>query len=117
VPGAVAAGFGAHHDPATGLEMARRGIELHSRAGERVRAVAGGKVRWIGELPGLARGVAIDHGDGYVTLTGRLGELRCAIGDEVGDGAVVGVAAGATVYLELAQGGAPIDPTQWIAPR
>jgi septal ring factor EnvC (AmiA/AmiB activator) len=106
VPGAVAGGFGAHRDPVTGLQLSRRGIELRSRPGELVRATAAGRVRWIGDVPGLGRGV-----------TAQLGELRCVVGDEVGDGDVVGAAAGATVYLELAQGGAPIDPTRWLSPR
>jgi septal ring factor EnvC (AmiA/AmiB activator) len=115
VPGAVVASFGPHKDPQTGLMLARRGVEMRSRAGEPVRAIAAGRVRFVGDMPGLGRGVAIDHGGGYVTLTAQLGELRCAVGDEVGDGDVVALAGGTTVYFELAQASTPIDPTRWLA--
>jgi septal ring factor EnvC (AmiA/AmiB activator) len=115
VAGAIVVGFGPHKDPQTGLMLARRGVEMRSRAGEPVRAIASGRVRFVGDVPGLGRGVAIDHGDGYVTLTAQLGELRCAVGDEVGDGDVVALAGGASVYFELAQQSTPIDPTRWIA--
>jgi murein hydrolase activator len=115
VAGAIVVGFGPHKDPQTGLMLARRGVEMRSRAGEPVRAIASGRVRFVGDVPGLGRGVAIDHGDGYVTLTAQLGELKCAVGDEVGDGDVVAIAGGANVYFELAQQSTPIDPTRWIA--
>ena len=74
-------------------------------------------MRWVGDVPGLGRGVALDHGDGYVTLTAHLGPLRCAVGDEVGDGDVLADAEGSTVYFELAQAGTPIDPTHWLGRR
>jgi septal ring factor EnvC (AmiA/AmiB activator) len=119
VSGGVSGAFGPYRDAASGLQLTRRGIELRSRPRETVRALAAGRVRWIGDVPGLGRGVALEHGDGYVSLLAHLGEVRCTVGDEVGDGDVVGLAAAAaaTVYVELAQGGTPIDPTRWLAPR
>jgi septal ring factor EnvC (AmiA/AmiB activator) len=82
-----------------------------------VRATAAGRVRFVGDLPGLGRGVAVDHGQGYVSLYGHLGAIRCAVGDEVGDADVLAEAAGASVYFELAQGGTPMDPTSWLGRR
>ncbi|HEX4458570.1 MAG TPA: peptidoglycan DD-metalloendopeptidase family protein, partial [Polyangia bacterium] len=101
VMGPVVSAFGPHKDAQTGLMLARRGVELRSHAGELVRAIASGRVRFVGEVPGLGRGVAIDHGGGYVTLTAELGELRCNVGDEVGDGDVIALAGAGTVYFEL----------------
>jgi septal ring factor EnvC (AmiA/AmiB activator) len=117
VSGTIAGGFGSYRDADSGLLLTRRGIELRSRPRETVRALAAGRVRFVGDVPGLGRGVAIDHGDGYLSLVARLGEVRCAAGDEVGDGDVIAVAGSPTVYVELAQGGTPIDPTRWLAPR
>ncbi len=117
VLGPVVGGFGVHKDSALGIEVARRGVELRSRPGELVRAVAAGRVRFVGDVPGLGRGVALDHGDGYVTLLAHLGTLHCAVGDEVGDGDVLAEAAGSSVYLELSQAGTPIDPTHWLGRR
>ncbi|HEX8951084.1 MAG TPA: M23 family metallopeptidase, partial [Polyangia bacterium] len=117
VGGGVVGAFGVHQDATLGVQVSRRGVELRSRPGETVRAVAAGRVRFVGEVPGLGRGVAIDHGDGYVSLVAHLGAAHCAVGDEVGDGDVVAEAAGSSVYLELAQGGTPMDPTRWLGTR
>jgi len=117
VAGPVVGGFGTHKDGALGIAVTRRGVELRSRPGEPVRAVAGGRVRFVGDVPGLGRGVAIEHGDGYVSLYAHLGPLHCAIDDQVGDGDVLAEAAGSSVYLELAQGGTPMDPTRWLGTR
>jgi septal ring factor EnvC (AmiA/AmiB activator) len=106
-----------HKDAALGVQLVRRGIELRSRPGERVRAVAAGRIKWVGDVPGLGRGLALDHGDGYVTMLAHLGTLHCEVGDEVSDGDVLAEAAGPSVYLELAQNGTPIDPTHWLGRR
>jgi murein hydrolase activator len=117
VAGGVVGTFGAHKDGTLGLALTRRGVELRSRPGELVRAVAAGRVRFIGEVPGLGRGLAIDHGDGYLSLLAHLATIHCAVGDQVGDGDVIAEAAGSSVYLELAQGGTPMDPTHWLGTR
>ena len=80
-----------------------------------MRAIAAGQVRWVGEVPGFGRGLAIDHGDGYLTLTARLASTRLAPGELLAEGAPVGEAAGPTIYIELAQDGTPIDPAPWLA--
>jgi septal ring factor EnvC (AmiA/AmiB activator) len=118
VAGAVVGGWGVHREGA--MQAVRRGIELRSRPGELVRAVAAGRVRFVGDVPGLGRGLAIDHGDGYVTLLAHLGTVRCVVDDVVGDGDIIADAADTSVYLELAQGATPpipIDPTHWLAPH
>jgi len=74
-------------------------------------------VRFAGDVPGLGRGVAVEHGDGYVSLYAHLGALHCAIDDQIGDGDVIAEAAASSVYLELAQGGTPMDPTRWLGTR
>jgi septal ring factor EnvC (AmiA/AmiB activator) len=116
VPGPTVANFGVYRDATLGVQLARRGIELRSRAHAPVRAVAAGMVRWLGDVPGLGHGVAIDHGDGYTTLTAHLGQVRCRVGDQLPEGAMVGEAESSTVYLELAQARTPIDPAPWLAP-
>jgi septal ring factor EnvC (AmiA/AmiB activator) len=116
VPGPVVARFGGYREPQLGLELTRRGVELRSQPREPVRAVAAGRVSWVGEAPGLGRAVAVDHGDGYLTLTARLAEATVAVGELVVDGGRLGVADAGTIYFELAQGGTPLDPGHWIAP-
>jgi septal ring factor EnvC (AmiA/AmiB activator) len=115
VAGPIVARFGAVREAALGVQLPRRGVELRCRAGEPVHAIAGGRVRFVGDVPGFGRGIAIDHGDGYVTITARLAGVDFAVGEQVSDGARIGSASGTSVYLELAQGGTPIDPTGWLA--
>lgn len=113
VPGPVTAAFGPYVDRA-GAQLLRRGIALSARPGERVRAAAAGQVRWVGDVPGHGRGVAVDHGDGYVTVTARLAHAEVEAGESVVAGQGLGAAAGGTVFFELAQGGTPIDPVPWL---
>jgi len=115
VPGPILSGFGAGKDPELKELVSRRGIALASRPGEPVRACAAGKVAWIGDVPGHGRGLAIDHGDGYVTLTAALRSIKVSDGDTVSTGSSLGDAAGRTLYFELAQAGTPIDPAAWLA--
>jgi septal ring factor EnvC (AmiA/AmiB activator) len=116
VPGGVVGAFGAYKDVTLGVQLLRRGIELRSHGGEWVRASAPGHVRWVGDVPGLGRGVAVDHGDGYVTLTARIDDVSVRPGDPVSDGTKLARATGPTIYFELAQAGTPIDPAGWLAP-
>ena len=60
------------------LEMHRNGVELHASHRDRVRAIAPGKVAMVGELPGFDEVVVIDHGGGYLSLTGRLLAVQVA---------------------------------------
>ncbi|HZS41309.1 MAG TPA: peptidoglycan DD-metalloendopeptidase family protein [Polyangia bacterium] len=115
VPGPIVGAFGAFRDPELGLERSRRGVELRTHAGQTVRAIAAGQVRWVGDVPGLGRGLAIDHGDGYLTITARLASTRLTPGELLAEGAPVGEAAGPTLYMELAQDGTPIDPAPWLS--
>lgn len=123
VPGPIVASFGSYRDPAPPgktaqasrpIVLARPGAELRARAGETVVAIAAGEVRFVGLVPGHGLGVAIDHGDGYVTITAGLTELRVGRGQPVQAGAPLGDAIGPTLYLELAQGGTPLDPSPWL---
>jgi septal ring factor EnvC (AmiA/AmiB activator) len=117
VAGSIVGAFGSARDPIVGVQLVRRGIELRSHAGERVRASASGQVRWIGDVPGLGRGIAIDHGDGYTTITARLDDITPAVGDSVTEGMRIARASGTSVYFELAQAATPIDPSGWLAPH
>jgi septal ring factor EnvC (AmiA/AmiB activator) len=115
VPGFVTLGFGVYRDE-DGLEGNRRGVELRAIVGQAVSAAAPGQVRFAGAIPGLGLVTAVEHADGYVTLTGRLRNLRVAAGDSVQEGTRLGEAAGGTVFFELAQSDTPINPLPWLKP-
>jgi septal ring factor EnvC (AmiA/AmiB activator) len=117
VAGPIVALFGPVNDadPNGTLAWTRRGVELRAQPHEAVRAVADGTVRWAGEKPGFGLMVAIEHAEGWITLTGRLTALRVTAGQKVAAGAVLGDSAAPTVYLQLAQGTTAVDPTHWLA--
>jgi septal ring factor EnvC (AmiA/AmiB activator) len=115
VSGGITSAFGTHRAD-DNLAFSRRGVELEAARGEPVHAIAAGQIRWVGEVPGFGRGVAIDHGDGYVSLTARLSSLSVATDTPVQAGAVLGRSLGPSVYFELTQAGTPLDPARWIRP-
>ena len=122
VRGGIVGRFGTYEDRILRVPMVRNGIELRARARSRVRAVAAGEVAFVGELPGFGQVVVVDHGGGYLTLTGRLLRTDVAPGDAVEPGTVVGTVApsavdnglGDTVYLELRHGDRPVDPSPYL---
>jgi septal ring factor EnvC (AmiA/AmiB activator) len=121
VPGPIAIGFQRTrvrepHAGAPAVELPRRGVELESSLGQPVRAIAAGTVSWVGDLDGLGRAVIIDHGDHYVSVTGRLGRVVVRPGAHVRDGDPLGNAAGSTIAFELTEGKVALDPAHWLRP-
>lgn len=125
VPGRVVGRFGDYEDPILRLDMHRNGVELRAGRRDHVRAIAPGEVAMVGELPGYDHVVVVDHGGGYLSLTGRLLGVRVAEGDTVEQGQILGAPApkaiddglGRTVYLELRHGERPIDPLTYLGRR
>ncbi|HTM20902.1 MAG TPA: peptidoglycan DD-metalloendopeptidase family protein [Kofleriaceae bacterium] len=111
-------GFGPFTDDDSGARLSRRGIELHSRAGDEVGAVAGGTVAWAGPLRGLDHAVIVDHG-GFLSVVARLSSAEVAAGQRVTAGQVLGRAAAGRVYLEIrlpvGPEGLPSDPAPLLA--
>jgi hypothetical protein len=121
VPGVVTVGIGRVRvrEPRAGvpaIELPRRAVELSTMPGETVRAVAAGTVYWIGELEGQGQVVIIDHGDRYVSVSGRLGRIAVEPGAHVREGGVLGAAFGDTISFELSEGHMPLDPLRWLRP-
>ncbi len=125
VPGAISVGFQRvrlREQRAVGkeggmpLELPRRTVELVATPHEVVRAIARGVVRWVGEIEGLGHAVLVDHGDHYVTVTGKLERCVVSPGDEVQEGTVLGHAQGTLVSFELSEGRTALDPSGWLRP-
>ena len=118
VHGKIMGRFGDYNDRVMRVPMHRNGIEIRARRGESVRAVAPGKVAFVGELSGFDKIVVLDHGGGYLSLTGRMIATSVDEGQVVDAGAALGTSApkilddglGRTVYLELRHGERPLDP-------
>jgi murein hydrolase activator len=116
VPGRTVVPFGIAVDADTGLRVAHRGVELRALPGAVVGPVAPGKVVYAGAVRGLGETVVVDHGDGLVSVTGRLLRALVVRGDDVGAGALLGAAAGDQIHLEIRVAGRPLDPTPLLLP-
>jgi septal ring factor EnvC (AmiA/AmiB activator) len=114
VQSAVQSAFGLYKEG--DAQLARRGVEMRASAGEPVRTIAAGTIRWIGDAPGIGRTVAVDHGEGWLTLYARLKAEKVQLGEQVGDGQAIGEALGPTIYFELSQGGTALNPFGWLLP-
>ncbi|RMG99551.1 MAG: hypothetical protein D6705_02905 [Deltaproteobacteria bacterium] len=123
VRGRIVGRFGPYEDPVLRIPAERLGVEIAGRPGRPVRAIAPGKVVFVGEIPAYGLVVVLDHGEGFLSITGRLVGITVAPEDEVEAGAVVGRVGpksvddglGPTVYLEVRHGTRPIDPAPYLA--
>lgn len=118
--GTVLAGFG---QPKSGGRLHWRGIWIGLEAGTPVRAIAHGRVAWVGWMHRYGLVVVIEHAGGYFSLYGHAQSSTLRTGEWVRAGEVV-AHAGDTgghdrngIYLELRRGADPVDPVAWLAKR
>jgi septal ring factor EnvC (AmiA/AmiB activator) len=94
------------------------GLALKTRAGTEVRTVHAGRVAFADSFADYGKAVIVDHGEGYYSLSGNLGSIEVAAGDEVGRGARLGTVAdapgGASLYFELRNGTQTVDAAAWL---
>ncbi len=115
VTGTLAGGFG---DRAS--VGGAKGASFATRRGAQVVAPFAGEVLFSGPFRGYGPLLIIDHGEGYHSLLAGLGRLDAAVGQRVLAGEPVGIMSTTAkrapkLYLELRQGGRPIDPLPWLA--
>lgn len=118
VGGAVLARFGTAKK---GGPLKWQGQWLAADAGDPVRAVAGGRVVYVGYMHRYGLIVVLDHGDNYYTLYGHAEGAYVEVGDHVDRGQPV-AKAGHTgghsrdgTYFELRKGRTPINPASWLS--
>lgn len=100
------------------------GIDIRAVLGEPMRAVRDGKVSFAGGDPCCVYGyyVVIEHDDGWSSLYGHLSEIDVAVGDEVRQGDVLGLAGdtgkatGVHLHFELHKDGYPVNPLDYLEP-
>jgi septal ring factor EnvC (AmiA/AmiB activator) len=118
-PGEVDIPFGPRVDEA-GVDTMHSGISIVAPLGQKVTAVARGRVVHAGWLRGFGQLLIVDHGEGYHTLLAHLSRVLVAAGDEVAEGDVVAFVgdseslSGPRLYFELRARGRPVDPLKWL---
>jgi murein hydrolase activator len=120
VAGQVAGDFGR---PRNGGPMRWNGVLLEAAQSAPVRAIYHGRVVFSDWLPGLGLLIILDHGDGYMSLYGHNEALLRESGDWVAPGEVIAQAGDTgglsrpSLYFEIRQNGAPVNPHPWFAAR
>ncbi len=107
VTGRTVTGFGA--PVGSGLSQ---GVSLAPRANAQVVAPAAGRVAFSGPYRGYGQIVIIEHAGGWSSLVTGLARSDVEVGDELVDGAPIGVAGPGrpTISLELRRAGTPVNP-------
>lgn len=127
--GRVVSRFGRQPLKDLGTVMIHQGIRIATAAGSAVRPVAPGNVIFAGPFRSYGLVVIVDHGGGFFSIYGQLGELRAKKGDELQAGSALGTAGepdarpgekpqaeGGVVYFEVRQNGEALDPLAWLSP-
>jgi septal ring factor EnvC (AmiA/AmiB activator) len=119
IQGKVLASFGSKRSD----QVKWKGISIAANEGEKVRAVATGKVLFAGYFKGYGMVIALDHSDDYITLYGYNQTLLQKTGDIVFQGDAIALAGHSggqdknSLYFELSHKGKAQDPVSWLEKR
>jgi septal ring factor EnvC (AmiA/AmiB activator) len=120
VSGTVTREFGRFRHPEYGTITYNTGIDISTRTGEPVRAVARGRVEYAGDLPGYGNCIILNHGGGYYTLYAHTSAIFVSQAAQVERGDVIAeagssAAGGGNVHFEIRQAKKALDPAEWLA--
>jgi len=113
----------AHFNSKRSDQVKWKGIAIAANEGEKVRAVATGKVLFAGYFKGYGMVIALDHSDDYITLYGYNQTLLQKTGDVVYQGDAIALAGHSggqdknSLYFELSHKGQAQNPLSWLRKR
>ncbi|MFT6140083.1 MAG: septal ring factor EnvC (AmiA/AmiB activator) [Psychromonas sp.] len=116
IQGEVLSDFGSRRSG----QVTWKGITIEANEGEKVRAVASGRVLFAGYFKGYGMVIALDHSDGYISLYGYNQTLLQKTGDIVLQGNAIALAGHSggqdnnSLYFELSHKGTAEDPLNWL---
>ena len=118
--GLLSSKYGKRIDPFTGKQENHKGIDITSKEGSSILAVADGIVTWSGERTGYGQLVEINHGNGYVTRYGHNKQNLVKAGDTVRKGEAIalmgstGRSTGPHVHIEVMRDGKQVNPNKYL---
>jgi len=118
--GLLSSTYGKRIDPFTGKQEHHKGIDISSKEGSSIFAVAEGVVTWSGERTGYGKLVEINHGNGYVTRYGHNRQNLVKAGDTVRKGEAIalmgstGRSTGPHVHIEVMHDGEQVNPNKYL---
>jgi septal ring factor EnvC (AmiA/AmiB activator) len=120
VEGKRVRGFGESKHPEFGTVTFNPGIDIETRAGSPVRAVARGKVEYASLLPGFGNCIIVAHGQGYYTLYAHASkvfvkkEAMVNAGDVIAEAGGAAAEAGNAFHFEIRKSKKALDPAEWL---
>ena len=98
-----------------------KGILVAANPLSLVKAIAKGRVVYVGRLPGYGNMIILDHGKHMHSLYARLDSTRVRIKQVVEPSEVIGLTGpvgndGGSFYFEIRSEGKPVDPAKYIGP-
>lgn len=119
--GFISSGFGRHEHPVLKkVYVDNLGIDISTRAGEKVRSVFEGTVGLVGQVPGMeGKIVMIRHGE-YFTVYSGLRNVRVSAGEKVKNKQILGEVErddeeGAILQFQIWKNSKKLNPQQWLA--
>jgi len=112
--------FGYRISPFTGKKEFHKAIDIATRKGTPIVAVANGVVSQVGRDGGLGRVVIIKHGYGFMTRYAHLQKALVKKGQPIKRGETIalvgnsGRSTGSHVHYEITLNGVPVNPLRYI---
>lgn len=118
VVGVEVRGFGESRHPEYKTVTFNPGIDIETRPGSPVRAVAKGMVEMASAVPGLGNMIIIAHGQGYYTLYVHAAKIFVKQGAMVAAGDVIAetgpTAGGNPFQFQIRKSKTPLNPAEWL---
>jgi septal ring factor EnvC (AmiA/AmiB activator) len=117
--GIITGRFGITEDEVSGGKIMNNGIYINTPSNEKVRAVFGGKVTAVQNLPMIGKVVIIQHGN-YRTVYANLSEVYVKVGEEVEALTPIGNLTlnkeneQSQLHFLIYEGKTPLNPEEWI---
>ncbi len=118
--GWISSNYGYRKDPFSGKKTFHHGVDIASKRGSQVLAVASGLVTEAKRKIGYGYYTEIKHADGLVTKYAHNSKIFVAPGDLVEKGEVIGLvgssgrSTGPHVHFEIARNGKSVNPSKYL---
>jgi murein DD-endopeptidase MepM/ murein hydrolase activator NlpD len=120
IAGSIRSGFGYRIHPIFGVRRFHAGLDITAGHGTLIKAGDGGQVIQAGYSGGYGYTVLLYHGGGFATRYAHLSSIRCAMGQFVERGQVIGLvgstgwSTGPHLHFEVRINGQAQNPLQYL---
>jgi murein DD-endopeptidase MepM/ murein hydrolase activator NlpD len=118
--GYISSGFGRRADPFTGRLAYHEGVDIATKLGSPIHAMADGVVSFVGEKSQYGHTVEITHAQGLITRYAHVSGFLAKVGDKVARGDAIakvgssGRSTGPHVHVEVLKEGRAVNPAGYL---